>query len=96
MARETKAQRNLRVSTLAAAYDAASRELRKLTKDVDAMKEELRQVDPGAYGEWSVTEGTPREILDQPAARRMLAENGLKVPTVMTTAPVIVRPVAGK
>lgn len=92
MPRETKAQKALRLSTLLAAYDAKSRELRKLTKDVEEMKEQLKTEDVGTYGDWILSEGTPREILDQKAARALLIERSIPVPLVMTSAPVVVRP----
>jgi hypothetical protein len=92
MPRETKAQKTSRLSMLLAAYDAKSRELRKLTKDVDEMKEQLRAETPGTYGDFTLAEGTPREILDQPEARKMLSDRKLPIPTKMTDAPIIVRP----
>jgi hypothetical protein len=95
MPRETAAQRKSRISMLLADYDAKSRELRKLTKQVDELKTEIRDAVPvGTYGEWIRSEGTPREILNQPAARKALTDAGLEVPTLMTAPPVIVTPAA--
>ena len=82
---------------LLADYDAKSRELRKLTKQVDELKTEIRETVPaGPYGEWVRSEGTPREILDQPAARKALTDAGIPVPMKMTDAPVIVTPAAAR
>lgn len=89
--RETKAQKTSRIAMLLAEYDETSRALRKLTKQADELKTEIREnVDPGTYGEWIVSTGTPREILDQPKARELLKASGIDVPTKMTDAPVIV------
>lgn len=90
MARETKAQKTTRVALLVAEYDARSRELRKLVKDVESLKAQVKEVEPGTYGEWIVSTGTPRENLDQAQAKIMLTEAGLKIPTKMSEAPVVV------
>lgn len=96
MAKETAAARRSRISMLLADYDARSRELRKLAKDVDSLKEQIREIPPGTYGEWTRAEGTPREITDQAAVKAHYAEIGLPLPTKMTEPPVIVTPAAGK
>lgn len=90
MARETKAQKASRLTFLLGEYDAKSRELRKLTKQVDELKEKIKAEDAGTYGDWAFAYGTPREILDQPAARAALKEAGLEVPLTMTSAPIVV------
>lgn len=90
MARETVKQRNTRVSILLAAYDADSAQLRKLAKDVETMKEEIRKLDPGSYGEWQYSTGTPREIMDQAAVKRAYQERGDTLPTKTTEAPIVV------
>lgn len=92
MPRMTKAQ----IGMLLADYDARSRELRKLDKAVSELKEQIRGLDlkEGAYGDFTYAAGTPREILDQPAARKLITDHGLKVPTVMTSAPIVVKPKA--
>lgn len=92
MAKETAAQRKTRIAMLLADYDDKSRQLRKLAKDVDDLKAQLREIDPGTYGDWTLATGTPREILDQAAAKQTLTANGLEIPTTMTTPPMIVRP----
>lgn len=92
MAKETAAQRKTRISMLLADYDARSRELRKLTKDVDALKEQIAEIPVGTYGDWIRTEGTPRELLDQAEAKNRLAAAGLEIPTKMTAPPIVVRP----
>lgn len=95
MPRETKAAKISRVSMMLAEYDETSRALRKLAKRADELKAEIRKdVEPGTYGEWIVSTGTPREILDQPAAKKALADRDIPIPTKMTDAPVIVTHVA--
>ncbi len=93
--RETKAQKTTRVSMLAADYDDKSRQLRKLIKEVDSLKKEIREtVDPGAYGEWIIGTGTPREMLDQEAAKNALTAAGIGIPTKMSAAPITITHVA--
>lgn len=93
MPRETKAQKAARVGMLLAEYDAKSRELRKLTSVVDDLKTQIRAESTGTYGEWTYAEGTPREILDQPAAKEALTRAGIVIPKKMTDAPIVVKPV---
>jgi len=90
MARETKAQRVARVSALLAEFDARTRERNKLDTIVRGLKEQVKEIDPGTYGDWVRAEGTPREIMDQPAARELLTANGLTVPVKMTDPPIVV------
>jgi hypothetical protein len=92
-ARETAAQKRTRINMLLADYDNRSKELRKLIKIVDGLKEQVREVEPGKYGDLELSEGTAREILDQPAARKALTEAGFAIPMMMTQAPLVVRPV---
>lgn len=94
MARETAAQKRTRISMLLADYDARSRELRKLAKDVESLKEQVKEIEPGTYGDWILGTGTPREITDQAAVKQAYAERGEKMPTKMTEAPVTVTMVA--
>ncbi len=94
MPRETKKQRDARVSMLLAEYDEKSRQLRKLEADVKALKDQLRELPSGTYADWVLSEGTPREILDQPAVKALLAELGKAVPMATTRAPIIVSHVA--
>lgn len=91
--RETAAQKKARISMLLADYDNRSRELRKLVKIVDGLKEQVREIAPGKYADFELSEGTPREILDQAAARKALVAAGIAVPMTMTTAPIVVKPV---
>lgn len=93
MPRETAAQKRTRISLLLADFDARTRELRKLEKIVDGLKEQVREITPGTYNDWSVAEGTPREILNQPEAKRLLTVAGIEVPTVMSRPPMVVKPV---
>jgi hypothetical protein len=92
MARETKAQRNSRVSALLADYDARSRELNKLMTIVKGLKEQVRELDSDTYGDWTLTYGTPRSIMDQAAARKRLTDAGIEIPMVDTQAPINVTP----
>lgn len=94
MPRETKAQKNARVGMLLAEYDEKSRALRKLEKDVKALGEQVRETGVGVYGEWTYSHGTPREILDQPAAQALIKELGHEVPKVMTKPPIVIQHVA--
>lgn len=96
MARETAAQRRTRVALLLADYDARSRELRKLMKIVDGLKEQVREVPVGTYGEWVRSEGTPREIMDQAAVKQDFADRGLTVPVKLTDPPIVVSPKVGR
>jgi hypothetical protein len=91
-ARETAAQKKTRISMLLADYANRSSELRKLTKIVEGLKEQVKEIEPGTYVDWTMAHGTPREILDQPAARKALTDAGIAVPMKMTDAPVVVSP----
>jgi len=90
MGRETAAQKRNRISMLLADYQNRAQELRKLQKIVDGLKEQVREIEPGSYGDWSLAHGTPREILDQPAARKALQDAGIEIPTKLTDPPVVV------
>ena len=91
MPRMTKAQ----IGMILADYDAAIRDQRKAEKRAAELKAEIRTLalKDGAYGSMTFALGTPREILDQPKARETLKAAGLDVPTTMTTAPIVVKPV---
>lgn len=95
MARETAAQKRTRIALLLADYDARSRELRKLVKIVDGLKEQIREIDPGTYGDWQRSDGTPREIMDQAAVKQDYAERGVPLPVKVTDAPIVVSFLAG-
>lgn len=86
------------IALLLADYDAAQRDKRKAEKREAELKQQIidLKLAEKAYGEWTYALGTPREILDQPAARKMITDAGGKVPTVMTKAPIVVKPKAGK
>lgn len=96
MARETVAQRKTRIALLLADFDNRNRELRKLQKIVEGLKEQVKDVPVGDYGEWTRSAGTPREITDHAAVKAHYAEIGEAMPTKMTEAPVIVTPRAGR
>ena len=92
MPRETKAALHARVSALLADFDARNREINKLSKIRDGLKEQLKEIDPGTYGDWILATGTPRELLDQREAKRLLTEAGIPVPTRISDAPIVVSP----
>jgi hypothetical protein len=92
MAKETKAQRAARVADMLARYDELNRSKNKIDKDLKDLKTQLKAETPDTYGDWVLATGTPREILDQPAARKALTDNGIPVPMTMTEAPIVVRP----
>jgi hypothetical protein len=94
--RETAAQKRRRIEMLLADYANRSAEKRKLDKIVDGLKEQVKEIPQGTYGEWQRSAGTPREILDQPAVKAKFAELGLDVPVKLTDPPVVVNPVVGK
>lgn len=96
MAKETAAQRKIRIGMLLADYDDKVRQQRKLAADIKALKAEIDKVPNGTYGDFIRTEGTPREILDQEEAKRLLTANDIAIPTKMTGAPIVVTPVAGR
>jgi hypothetical protein len=83
---------------LLADFDAKNRELRKLSKDVETMKAQIKlEVPAGTYGDFVRSEGTPRQITDMDAVKMKYMELGLEIPTKMTDPPVIVTPkAAGK
>lgn len=91
MPRETKAQKNARVGALLAEYDEKSRQLRKLDKDVKDLKERVRELDEGQYGEWIFALGISREILDQAQVQKDYAAEGKDVPKVMTQPQIVVK-----
>lgn len=92
MPRTTKAQ----IGMLLAEYDAVNRDFRKSAKRLDELKVQIRALSlkQGPYGEMTFAEGTPREILDQAAAKDALIKAGLPVPVVMTQPPLIIKPIA--
>jgi hypothetical protein len=94
--RETKAARASRVSMLLADFDARSKELNKLQAIVKGLKAQVAEIEVGTYGEWIRTEGTPRNMLDQPAVLADYAARGVEPPMKLTKAPVQVTPVAGR
>lgn len=90
MARETKAQKDARVGALLAEYDEKSRALRKLEADVKDMKDRIRELPTGQYGEWIFGYGTPREIMDQKQVQKDYADQGKDVPKMTTAAPLVI------
>lgn len=91
MPRRTKTQ----IGMILADYDAAIRDQRKAEKRAAELKAEIRDLNlkDGPYGTMTFALGTPREILDQPKTREVLKAHGIPVPTQMTTAPIVVKPI---
>lgn len=96
MARETKAQRAARLSDLLGEYDRLNKEKRKIESDLKTLKGQLDFVDPGTYGDWVLSFGTPRTIMDQPKVRDYFQANDLELPVMQTAPPISVNPKAGK
>ena len=96
MPRETAAQKRTRIGHLLADYNNRASELRKLEKIVDGLKEQVREVPPGKYGDWERADGTPREIVDAVALKARFAQLGEVIPMRMSAPPLVVRPAAGK
>jgi hypothetical protein len=94
--RETAAQKRTRIGMLLADYDAQNRALRKAQKDVESLKAQIKEIEPGTYGDWVRGEGTPREITDQEAVKMKYMEMGWTLPTKMTDPPITVTPKVGK
>lgn len=94
MPRETKRQRDERVGGILADYDEKSRQLRKLEGDLKDLKDRIRELAEGQYGEWIFTYGTPREILDQAQVQKDYADQGWEVPKTSTRPPIVVKHVA--
>lgn len=90
MVRETIKARNARVSALLADYDARKRELRKASAAVKEIEEQVAELESGEYGDWLLSRGTAREILDQKGAKDALTKAGIPVPMTMTKAPLTV------
>jgi hypothetical protein len=91
MPRRTKAQ----IGLILADYDAAIRDQRKAEKRATELKAEIRdlKLKDGTYGTMTYALGTPREILDQQRAKELLKGADIPVPTAMTTAPIVVKPI---
>lgn len=90
MTRETIKARNARVGQLLADYDARKRELRKAAAAVKEIEDQVAELDSGEYGDWILSRGTPREILDQRAAKDLMTLYGIVIPTTMTRPPLTV------
>lgn len=92
MARETKAARNARIGDMLAEYNRMSTEIRKLEKDLKTLKPQIRELAADTYGDWVLSYGTPRTIMDQPRARELLTSQGIDVPETITEPPIQVNP----
>lgn len=93
-ARETAAQKRSRVSALLADYDNRSRELNKLKKIVDGLKEQIKELPSGTYGEWQLAFSSGRELFDQAEAKRLLTNLGVEIPMFTSAQSAVVAPVA--
>lgn len=96
MARETKAQKARRVGDMLAEYNRLTEMVSKAQADIKALQPQIRELDAGAYGDWVLTFGTPRTIMDQQATRELLASLEHEVPMTKTQAPIQVNPKGGK
>lgn len=92
MPRETIKARNARVSALLAQYDAVNRDANKLDSIRKGLREQIRELDAGPYGEWTLSYGTPKEIVDGKALRSMITEMGLELPMTQSQPSIIVTP----
>lgn len=92
--RETAAAKKSRISGLLARYDEITKAKNKLDAEIKELKAQIADVPVGTYGEWIRGAGTAREILDQPAARKLLTDNGIPVPMKTTEMPITVTHVA--
>ncbi len=84
--------RAARINALLAQYDALNRDLNKLLAQVKPLKDEIHELSAGEYGDLVLSFGTPRTVLNQPEARRLLADNGIGIPMVTTKPPIVVNP----
>jgi hypothetical protein len=94
MTRETIKQRNARVADLLSHYHEVNAQVKKLAKELEGLKDQVRAEDPGEYDGWQLQHGTPREIMDQPAVTADYEKRKVAVPTTTTKPPLIVRPVS--
>jgi hypothetical protein len=94
MAKETAAQRRERYARLLADYDELNSRMRKDERDMKALKDQVREIPAGTYGEWLRSLGTPRVITDMDAVREDYAARQLELPTKETEPPIVVRHVA--
>jgi hypothetical protein len=92
--KETAAQRRLRYARLLADYDELNSRMRKDERDMKALKDAVREIPAGTYGEWMRSQGTPRVITDMDAVREYYSAQQLELPTKETEPPVVVRHVA--
>jgi hypothetical protein len=93
MPRETAVQKRTRISNLLADYANRNADLSKLTKIVAGLKEQVKEIDAGTYGDWALSFAAPRVIADQAAVTRGYAERGETIPTKLTNPSAVVTPV---
>jgi hypothetical protein len=89
-AKETAAQRRTRIGLLLAEYNNVTSQLNKLNSQAKSLKEQIRDVTAGSYGDWQLTFGTPRQVLDQKQVKIDYAELGKQLPMVDTSPPISV------
>lgn len=91
--RETAAQKRQRISDLLADYDNRSRELNKLKKIVEGMKEQIKALPAATYGEWQLAFTPGRSIVDATALKALLDSHKLVTPMRTSDPSVVVVPV---
>lgn len=93
--RETAAQKRTRISMLLADFDARNREANKLNAIVKGMREQIKELKAGTYGEWQLAFTPGRQIVDAAALNEIHAKLKIEVPMKSSAPSVVVVPVAG-
>jgi hypothetical protein len=94
--RETAAQRKSRLSALIADFDARNRELNKLLTIVKGLKAQIKEIEPGTYGDWVLAFKPGRQIVDAQALATIHAEKGITVPMRTADDSIVVTPKAAR
>lgn len=92
--KETVAARNARHADTLSHYFEVMQQLRKLENEADALKEQVRAIEPGVYDGWERADGTPRVVMDQKAVKADYEKRRVECPTMETRPPLVVNPVA--
>lgn len=81
------------IEMLLAAYEAAQSDKRKAEKLAKDLAAEIKALSlkERVYGSMSFALSNGREILNQPEARRLLTEHGIKIPTTETEPSIVVK-----
>lgn len=99
MARETKAQRNVRIGLLLGEYKAKNEELSKLGNQVEDLKKQIaaEELQAGTtYGDWIYGVGTARNNVDNEAVREHYKSLKLELPRKLSKAPITINPKAAR